>query len=280
MSGHPQGQRFSHLYLKQDTVIKDSDRLRKRIASFYSQKTSLDSYYHLKTLIESELGISAPHVGYANIMTAFFSSCELRDFLDIITLVYRHLYKSGAPSRAYEWVQFINRVFREENAAYILDSQAGVHFFQDHEFQKNKAATLSHLGNQRYNAVRSLFEAAYNALDEQPPNTRLAIRDMFEAIETMSKLLDEKISRLGSTEIEKNLKPLCLSQFAEGSIEKNLASKMLNSMKEWADGHQAYRHGQKNEEPNPPPLNLTIMSMGMGASFLRFLLEIDYKQNS
>jgi hypothetical protein len=65
------------------------------------------------------------------------------------------------------------------------------------EFEHVRVASIAHLGTSRYNAGLSEFEAAYRPIEASPPDAKLAVRSMFEAIETLFKLLvGSKASRL------------------------------------------------------------------------------------
>jgi hypothetical protein len=278
----PTGQRFSHVYLKRGQPSPDSVRLRRRIAAYYVDNIDADEHYDCVRLIRRELRISG-NFEYKTGTEALIVSCELRDLLDAITLISRSIAKRQGDyvheyreRKAKQWAEFVERTFREENVAYTVDDLGGVHYFVDAEFQRNRVAALQCLGSSPYGAALAAFEAAYAALDEVPPDTARAVRSIFEALETVAKLVDESgnVKRLGETEVDKTLRSLCLSRYAASSTERNTASIFLTSMAKWVSALQSYRHAQKVDQPNPPPLELTVALLSSGAAYVRFLVEV------
>jgi hypothetical protein len=53
------------------------------------------------------------------------------------------------------------------------------------------------------------------------------------------------------------------------------ASKLLSAFKDWIDAAHFYRHEAGREEPIQPPLTLRVQMVSVGATFLRWLAELD-----
>jgi hypothetical protein len=90
----PEGKRFSHVYLERGEPRADSARARRRVSS-----TLLDirdgASSGLTGLIQRELGIELPSTGYGTHWSNYFEKCEMRDFLDTITLAYQFFTKAA-----------------------------------------------------------------------------------------------------------------------------------------------------------------------------------------
>jgi hypothetical protein len=131
-SNRPLGERFSHVYLRENTApLQDSKRARRRVASVVGSMKDLDGGF--ASFLSGELGIDVKwgSVGVRWIET--IDSFALHDFLDLFTVASRYLktkpsrnmYNSSAQS---ELVQEANRIFAEENLRYEIDPAGGVHF--------------------------------------------------------------------------------------------------------------------------------------------------------
>ena len=78
---------------------------------------------------------------------------------------------------------------------------------------------------------------------------------------------------LGPAEVEKKLRPLALGGL--GGTERDCLSGNVTAFKDWVIGAQGYRHGKGTEEPDNPSLSTTVLCVSAGASYLRWLVEID-----
>lgn len=278
----PIGRRFSHVYLQRGAPEKDSIRFRRRLGAFFQENLTEDRY-DVATILRRELGVEIPFImNYGYNISSFFEGAELRDVLDSVTVIFKYLSKKfitkDRESPAY-WRQFVQRVFIEENLGYRLDEEAGVHFFVDEEFERNRLSALSCLAETKYSAVRVEFEKAHRKLDSDPPETKEAIRAVFEAVEILYKLIinAEGKTRLSSAGIRDKLKPLAQNVYKDDITACTTVDHLLDSLCNWIDACHMYRHGQKVEEPNDPPIELAVEVVSGGASYLRWLVELNSK---
>ena len=153
-----------------------------------------------------------------------------------------------------------------------MDNLGGVHFAIDGEFVHNQTCAIAALQASRYGAARAHFEAGQRALDVTPPQTREAIRQTFESVETIFKLMFP-VSQLGVTEVTKKLKPL-LHEKLNGT-ERDVALRLTEGFSHWIIGAHPYRHGQGVENPDNPSLSTTILSVSLGSTYARWLAELD-----
>lgn len=263
-----EGQRFSLTYLTRGEPTDDSKRARRRLYRLFEALNLSDNVDADR--IELETGAEVPRAYHGADWEGFFDTCALRDLLDSITIIG---YFASRRNDLGAWVKHVENIFREENLRYRLDNSAGVHFAVDGEFAHNHECSLAALRSGRYSAARSHFEAGQRALDESPPATRDAIRQTFEAVETMFKLVFPNSSRLDSSEAKRKL-PAVINGLFSGT-EKNAAGRLAEAFADWVNSAHPYRHGQGVEAPDNPSIQTTVLSISVGASFLRWLADLD-----
>lgn len=261
-----EGVRFSLNYLSRGEPTRDSMRMRRRLLSAATDHTSGE----LASKIQAELGVTVPHTGTGYFWSQYYETCELRDLLDTVTIIAVDLAQYSLTRD--KWVAKIARIFREENVGYRVDTRGGVHFAVDDEFERNWASSIGALASSKFSAAREHFEAAHKALDAHPIRTREAIRQTFEGVETVFRLLLPDAKLLGSSEVEKRLRPMVLDRY-EGNA-RNAASKQVGALKEWVEGAHPYRHGQGVEETDNPPLDVAVLMVSAGAGFVRWLAQL------
>jgi len=268
-----EGQRFSQVYLNQGTQINDSERMRNRISAFHSDLRD-DDRHKIVELIHIETGAKVPFMGTYFSLTRFVEKCPIRDLLDAITIIYRYFLAGGQTRRSQAWHAFVTRVFKEENLGYRLDEKGGVHFFIDEEFERNRSTLISLLAQQP--SVLSAFEKAYNFLDRDPPDTANSIRAIFEAMEILYKHIinAQGKDRLNSVGVQKKLKPLLQEKYSDSEVVSTATDHLMDGLCDWLDAGHMYRHGQKTDEPQAPPLEYAVLYVSQGASYLRFLLPM------
>jgi hypothetical protein len=176
---------------------------------------------------------------------------------------------------ANQWITEASRIFLEENVRYKIDSSGGVHFSIDEEFERARGASIAALQGPRYSNVLNAFEQAYTELTAVPPDGKGAIRAAFSAAEGLFRLMFPSSPRLTAGEIDKHLGPYLQSAFATDATALGATSKLLASFKDWVDSAHFYRHEPGKEEIAQPPLTLAINLVSLGASYIRWLAEMD-----
>jgi hypothetical protein len=269
-----EGKRFSLLYLQRSAPAKDSKRFRNRLSAYYWD--NLRNYYakEIYNTIQLETGAEIPFSGIGYDVSSFFKINELRDVLDSITLIHDVL-----PNyQRTEWKNFVARVFKEEQLGYQLDSQCGVHYFVDEEFERNRFSALSMLSSPRYASIRAAYEDAYRYMDSVPTDNKAAVRSIFEAIEILVKQMIQT-NNLNKWVVENSLKEKCLPVCATDKISEQVASGMFDGFANWVDSLHNYRHGQPNDVPVAPPEDMCIYILSSGSAFLRWLIGMNNRLN-
>jgi hypothetical protein len=271
----PIGKRFSHNYLKRGDPGADSVRMRRRMASLIY---SIEELGDFSGTVSRELGVDVPW-NYVADWPSFFQTCELQDVLDLVTVAYRFLKGKEAkglrdwraPDR---WTQEVQRIFTEENLHYRVDDKGGVHFSFDAEFAFNTAAALASLRSDRFRNARASYEGAMAELAKAPPNGKDAIRGIFACAEGIFRLMFADSPRLTAQEVQK-MEPYLQKLHAGDAVAIGSALKLINAFKDWIDAAHFYRHEAGKEEQHQPPIRLAVLAVSMGASFIRWLAEID-----
>jgi len=270
-----QGKRFSLVYLARGTPAKDSQRFRNRLSAYFWENLQKDHNDRIKTAMQREAGIAVPYINNWGFSVAdVFKKGDLRDVLDSITIVHQVLMTVGWKVPASHWRTFVERALREENVGYTVDQDCGVHYFVDQEFEHNRAATLSVLDSPRYGAVRAAFEDSYRHLDNDPRDTKAAVRSIFESLEILTKQMVET-KNLNRWIVENTLKEKCLSLVKEGPIALAVTDGLFSSIADWVDALHNYRHGQATEEPISPTDELAIHIISSGSAHIRWLAQFD-----
>jgi hypothetical protein len=266
----PIGRPYSQLYTERGVATEDSRRFRARVGN-YIRHLDLERRRKIATLLREEIGAKAN----ADVLGVFLEECTLRDLLDSITHVTSSLW--GGTNRgseaANDWLNFVSRALKEENLGYRLDARGGVHPAVDEEFDAQRRTTIAGLEGPRYVAVLDFYERSIDSL-KPPYDTRDAVRNCFEAVENLAKLM-APIARLTPNEVEKQTKPLVLAALT-GS-ERNAANLMLNGLGDWVAACQQYRHAAGQTEPDAPSIELALWMVSDGAAHLRWLASADKK---
>jgi hypothetical protein len=277
-SDRPLGQRFSHVYLRSDKLVQDSSRARRRTAGLFSDTGDLKD---VGAFITRELGVDLPY-GYVGVDWAkAFKSFEARDFLDIISVACRYLDQRRsagyiASDTKQRLVTEAARIFAEENLCYELDSQGGVHFRVDAQFAVTTTAAIAALSRPRYANAREQFEDALSALAQPDIDGKRAIRGVFNAVECLYRLMFPSVAKLSAADATKgSLQSNVQAIYQSDPTAQRAASKSVQAFGDWVDACHNYRHEVGQEEPAQPPLDLAIQLISGGATWLRWLIDVD-----
>jgi hypothetical protein len=266
--------RYSQLYIDQTNPLPDSARARRRLGKLMERTTNDETTPELRNFMERELGV-AVKARYPFEWVTFCEKCEIRDFLDCLSLANTFFVKKGQSAGARIWQQEARRIFLEERLAYEIDEGCVVHPAVDQEFQRNRRATVAGLQQARYSNSLAAFERVSDELATQPPNGKEAWRSIFGAIEGLFRLMFPSAPQLNAGAIETHLTALIQRIHAGDAVALRAANKQTASFKDWVDSSHNYRHEQGSEEQAQPPVDLAILAISNGTSFLRWLISLD-----
>lgn len=270
------GNRFTQVYLDRGPPSQDCQRFRNRLAAYFLEKLQVDYGRRIGKALAREAGMHDTQTpAWDPSVQDILKNGQLRDMLDSITIIYQELMNLGKRSFANDWLKFVERALREENLGYSLDTEGGVHFYIDREFERNRISTLEILDLPKFSTVRSAYEDCFRHLDSTPADTKAAIRSIFEALEILIKKMVET-NNLNKFIVKQGLKDKCID-LMKGSdpISVKVADKLFDSFAEWVDSIHFYRHGQNTPVPVSPSMDLTVQIISTGSSYLRWLAQFD-----
>jgi len=157
--------------------------------------------------VKKETGIEFKNSEYYYGWDNFFKNTDVANILDIITALFR-LMQSKSSNVLYSsnrWRLGVQRIFDEERLSYQINDKGGVRFRVDEAFETERVSAVKALSSSRYAATRAALDQGFSGFDQSPPDTRAAIRGVFDAVETLFKLMFVNVSSLGATEINHNL---------------------------------------------------------------------------
>lgn len=191
--------------------------------------------------------------------------------LDTITVAYQGMVKVG---RQDDFISQANRIFREENIAYEVDEEGGVHPVIDRAYAATKQSAILGMSESRYALSLARVDEVDTALMASPPNYIQAIRSVFGANENLFKLMFGA-HRLDARSANDKIGRLLQANYANHPIMLRSSAQILKSFGGWIDAAHHYRHEEGAEEPSQPADELAIVLISEGMSFVRWLAAID-----
>ena len=272
--------RFSQLYIERGAPLPDSPKFRVRLAQYLGEY-GYDHCNQLAGELTKELGIeSSTRAVGAAALAGILKSADVHDVLDSVTVIYDYFGRATYdPAQSTYWMEFVRRVFVEVNLAYVVDDSCVVHPLIDREFSRNIASAIASLGIPRYEGARHAFEAAEAKLEQTPADFKGAIRDTFEAAETLTKLISASGKALTSGFVRSELELRVQRLYKADAVATAVGTRLCQSFGDWCDAAHPSRHGQKVEDPVSPPDELAVLLVSQGASFVRWLVDLDVQTN-
>jgi hypothetical protein len=177
--------------------------------------------------------------------------------------------------RAKKWVKFCQRAFAEEGMADRIDDQGEAHYVVDVAFHEMADAVIARLAGGRYAAAGACANKAVEQLTKAHPDGKHAIRDIFEGVETAFKVMADTNKLLTEGNIASDLSPIVNLRFPDADpIARGAATQTLESLKDWTNACHKYRHGHDAAEPVEPPLDLSVVLVGNGLNFARWIATL------
>lgn len=286
------GNRYSHLYINRGDPTNDSLKARYRLGlladavfpqEMQSQKLrGYNSKKRLTDLIQREIGVQFRTYknghGFESWLL-FFNKINIVELLDTLTIIVSPKYTSMmSEEKRLRFRDGAIRILQEENLAFRIDEQGGVHPLIDSAFTQTINSAIAGLSGSRYQATLQKINEIDGFLLQNPPNYIAAIRSVFGACENLFKLmyggarLDAKTAFSKLSAVQQRLydgHPAILASSA----------KLLNSFKEWIDAAHFYRHEEGRTEPRQPESEIALLLISNGLSYVRWLAAIDLKSS-
>lgn len=261
---------YSRAYLKSDAPLEDSERFRVRLTALVDRLRP--DTHELAGAVRFKLGVEVDSSIYDYMFGRWISRCELRDILDFMTI----LVEISPKDEKVTVIATLRTMLLEEHLAFEMTDDGSVKPKVDMAFAGNVEAAIALMGKSRYAGVRREFETGQTSLSPIAPNWTQATRHTFLALETLFKLMFVKQPRLGAKEADAMLRPVVVHRYASSSTSvKEEANRMLAAFKEWIQAGHWERHAQGTEDPHAMPEELGVLMVSQGASYLRWLIELD-----
>lgn len=271
----PIGQPFTRVYRERGAPTKDSKTFRVRLWA-YIKSNFEDNALAIRRVLELQGGISID--GGHSALTAldyFFRTHDIADVLDSVTYIYRSLRGLNAAENYSQqgWRKFVSKAMREENLGHRVDEKCGVHYFVDEEFESGRVGTIAALDKPVFAGAAAAFDQAHKHIDAQPPNTKDAVRSMFETVEILARQIVPAAKNLNRYVVEHSLRDTCLTVAPQDATEQKVRAMLFDSLADWVDALHNYRHGQGVAEPVAPSEELATYILSSGAAFARQLAD-------
>jgi hypothetical protein len=275
----PIGKQYRHIYQERAAPSADSEAFRRRLHHFLTNDDGL-GFRATKELIVREFGLNVSNVEstFVTMPVATLLSLVTAAAADFVDRASRnHNLRDLYVRQRVSFLRFVDRAFREENLSYELDEYGGVHPLIDAEFQHNRRSALVVLGEARYVNVAKSAASAFDRITVTDADTKAAVRDIFDAAESIFKLIIAPTqSNLTEQTADTLLRPVVNRTYATlHPSTQQAAGRVCSSFGKWADACHPYRHGQAADHIVAPPIGLTVVLLSQGASFLRWLVEVD-----
>lgn len=272
----PEGQRFSLVYAQEADLLPDSQRMRRRLSRVvFPICDNYGSCSQFSDYIVEKLGIDGVNypVNSQSRWDQFYDQLAIGDVLDTITLFRQFLEEAQIPNSWPAHNENVRSIFRDTNVAYSVDDLGGVRHLVDQAFEVNRYSTIAGLEAACFAAARGHIAAIDQALMQVPSDGRQAIRSTFDAAENIFKQISGK-DRMTAGFVTESLVPILEVLYTDDDIAKRSSLKIARSFREWVDGAHFYRHEAGQPDPHQPPVDLSILIVSQGISYVRWLANI------
>jgi hypothetical protein len=273
------GEFFSRNYLRSENMLSDDPRSRHRIVAylkeyFVGKSAEVGRHVEKKLGIKCVEGSSYPYVDWEG----FLGKLPTVDFLDVLTatMQFRPNYTtmSGRIAVKHDLVDYIRRVFSEQNLAYRIDDKGGIHPLIDAEFTSNTNSIIRNLTELSLTAALAHVQAADRAMMPQMFDGRQAIRSTFDAVENLLKVIDPKKTQLGATQARDTLGNFLVVVDRASPEEGRATTKLIEALADWVDAAHNYRHAPGGAEPSQPSEAFTVAFVSQGFSYIRWICDL------
>lgn len=292
MSEPVAGKRYSHLYISRGEPAKDSPKVRYRLGLLAdavfpaATTTQIQRGYNLKkeltNLIQQEVGVQFRTAKGRSVVESwplFFKKISIIELLDTLTIIISPHYEIRFSDESrHRFRDEATRILREENLAFTIDEQGGIHPLVDTAFTQATNATIVGLAGTRYNATLQMVEKIDGYLLQEPSNYVAAIRSVFGACENLFKLMYGG-PRLDAKSATEKLTTTQQRLYEGYPTMQRSSAKLLYGFKEWIDAAHFYRHEEGDTEPGQPESEIALLLISEGLSYVRWLAAIDRKNS-
>ena len=261
---------FIYRYMDRAIPRGDSPGFRVRVHAAFPDVDHLQS--QVWSLLRSEAGIQVKTNQWGVDWATFFERAPMGEVLTSITVTFQVM-RGLAVRRSEQYLASITRALADEHMGFRVDDQAVIHYAVDEVFEGARVATLAVLNAPELAVARGVYEAAFQYLDRRPPDTKAAVKSMFEAIEIVARQLNPKSRNLHATLCRETLRDQYLAACQGDAVEMRVWGGMFESMAQWVQAMHEYRHGQVDNIA-PPTEEFAVYILSSGSAYLRLIGEL------
>lgn len=198
----------------------------------------------------------------------------MEEVLTAVTITFMHLRRLGiARPTAEAFHAAVTRALADEHMGFRIDERGAIHYAVDEVFEGMRAATVAALNDPVLAVARGVFEVAFQYLDRRPPDTKAAVRSMFESLEVVAKQLNPTARNLHENLCRNQLKDQYLAVAGGDAVERRVWEGMFEGMARWVNAMHEYRHGQV-DNITPPTEEFAVYVLSSGSAYLRLLAQL------
>ncbi len=275
----PKGQLYSRIYLQPTETVRDSARMRMRVARAIKQhiperRRGTD----FGAVVEGELGIeivssggyNPPYVSWESLVRRELS---VSDLLNILTMLWRNVDGRGRDN----FRNNITRIFAEEAIGFSVDEEMGFHPAFDEEFERSRTSIVRILNSERFRHEADFIALSETALLANPLDGRAAIRAVYDAAENLFKRITGK-QNITNGHVRQELASVALQDIPQDGKLNVAVNKILNAFEDWAAACHVYRHAPGEAETVQPTEAIAILMVSQGYGFVRWLADLSAAQ--
>lgn len=266
---------FSEQYLRPEAVQADDTRMRIRLEALFDVHKVSTFGHEVATLLRLRLGVEVPFGTDTYWWHGFFTRKPVGEVLDLVTVVHIVLGSRGQSAAQSRWRSGVQTIFDSLNMKYNINEEGEVILRHDREFEEQFEATIAGLQSERYRGTLEHVKQSVFHLESREPDTRAAVRAIFDAVENVFKLMFAKSPTLSGTVLQTKLRPMVQRLYASDVTAERSAQQCVGALAAWVDACHVYRHAPGHEEPRPPPLALAVVLASGGTAHLRWLVSFD-----
>ncbi len=264
---------FIYRYLDRTMLRNDSPRFRVRVsASFIDQFRGRFDQAAAKLKTKAGLLVTLPPQWYH--WEKFWTSAPIEEIFSAITILYQYLkreYEQGAEF----FRDAVSEAMQDEHLGFRIDSAGVIHFAVDEDFEVTERATLAGLSDTRLSTTRQAYERAHKFMVGDPPQTLLAIKSAFEAVEVLATQLVPAHKNLHGKLCKDELKKLSVPVLTSDQTEAEALAGLFDSMAEWVNAMHFYRH--RKWHTAEPSVETSVLVLTTASGYLRMLAKVAAK---
>jgi hypothetical protein len=261
---------FIYRYMERGAPRGDSARFRIRLSAAFPEPNALRN--DIRQRLRAEAGIEVPVGQWGVLWDQFFTRSPMEEVLTAITVTLVTMRATGYARTSGAFFSAVERALAEEHLGFRIDTDGVVHYAVDEVFEGVRAATLATLNAPVLAVARGCYEAAFQYLDRHPPDTKAAVRSMFEALEIVAKQLNPAARNLHENLCRNQLREQYIAGNAGDAVEQRVWEGMFEGMARWVNAMHEYRHGQV-DNITPPTEEFAVYVLSSGSAYLRLVAQ-------